>query len=351
MEAVASGNVGTAGAPEATVRIPRYHAAGPGIPGFRMTATPPTAHGGRRRFLATMCSIAPLGVAGRAMAGAPPATGEPSGTLLQRSVGGAAVPAVGLGTWRGFDVSRREPGWAEAQSTLQRFHALGGRVVDSSPMYGMAEAALGSMAQQLGINDALFLASKVWTDGAEAGQAQLDASLQLLRREVVDLMQVHNLVDLPTQMALLRRAREEGRIRLVGISHYHAGAHDAVVAAMERHAPDVVQINYSVAEPEAAERVLPAARERGMAVLVNRPFAEGRLLSRLRSVPLPAFAAELEARSWAQLLLKWILAEDGVSVVLTGTRNPAHIEDNLAAARGPLPDPAQRRAIAAAAAA
>lgn len=265
--------------------------------------------------------------------------------LLQRSLAGASVPAVGLGTWQAFDVYRGDAGWDAARATLARFHAVGGRVVDSSPMYGAAEAAVGSLSQAMGINDALYLATKVWTDGAEAGQAQLDASLQLLRRDTLDLVLVHNLVDLATQMALLRRAKEDGRVRHLGISHYHAGAHAAVLQAMEQHAPEVVQINYSVAEPEAAQRILPLARERGVGIMVNRPFAEGGLLARLRGVPLPGFAGELGACSWAQLLLKWILAEPSVSVVLTGTRDPAHIEENLLAARGGLPDAAQRKAI------
>ena len=299
----------------------------------------------RRRLLAVACATPLLLAAARQADGSEAASGLP---LLQRRVGDAMLPAVGLGTWRGFDLARPDPGWAQARATLSRFHALGGRLVDTSPMYGAAEAALGSLSTELGINAELFLASKVWTNGAEAGEAQLDASLALLRRRRVELMQVHNLLDLETQMALLARARDEERVRCTGISHYHAGAHEALVRAMQRHRPDVVQVNYSVAEPEAATSVLPAAREAGIAVLVNRPFAEGALLSRLRAVPLPPVAGELGARSWAQLLIKWILAEPAVSVVLTGTRNPAHIADNLEAASGALPDPAQRRAIEAA---
>ena len=301
-----------------------------------------TVQAQRRRLLAAACAAPMLAAITTAV---PSSAASAESGLIQRAIGGRSVPAIGLGTWRGFDLGRGDSGWSDARATLARFHALGGRLVDSSPMYGAAEAAVGALSEELGINAGLWLATKVWTHGAEAGEAQLAASLALLRRDALELVQVHNLVDLDTQMEMLTRAREEGRVRLVGISHYHAGAHPAVLEAMQRHRPDVVQINYSVLEPEAADTVLPAARDAGLAVLVNRPFAEGRLLGRLQGQALPGVAAELGARSWAQLLLKWILAEPGVTVVLAGTRNPAHVEDNLGAARGPLPDAAQRRAI------
>ncbi|GIX34886.1 MAG: hypothetical protein KatS3mg126_0665 [Lysobacteraceae bacterium] len=210
-------------------------------------------------------------------------------------------------------------------------------------MYGQSSQALGELAAELDIADRLYYASKVWTRGRAAGRAQLDQERQRLRRARLDLVQVHNLSDWPTQLAMLREAKAEGLVRAIGVSHHLSLAHDEIERVLRREPMDVLQINYSILEPEAEQRLLPLCAERGMAVVVNRAFAEGALFARVRGRPLPGFAAEIGARSWAQYFLKWVLGRAEVSVVLTGTSNPEHIVDNLGAATGPYPDEALRR--------
>ena len=258
---------------------------------------------------------------------------------------GETIPAVGLGTWQAFDVgdaTRRAP----QREVLRRFVELGGRVVDSSPMYGAAESAVGDLAAELGVRDSLWIATKVWTTGRAAGIAQMERSLQLLRGKRLDLLQVHNLVDWQTQLATLRDWKDAGRIRYLGVTHYSAAGHDALERVMRSEPLDFVQLNYSPAEPQAERRLLPLARERGIAVLVNRPLAQGALLTRMRGRPLPPWARELACASWAQLILKWIVAHAAVTCVIPATSRVPHLEDNMRAGDGPLPDAPTRRRIA-----
>jgi len=271
----------------------------------------------------------------------------PATPLLTRPIPstGEALPIVGLGTWQAFDIAPGGADWDQAREALAAFARGGGKVVDSSPMYGRAEAAIGALTAELKLRPSLFLASKVWTQGRAAGQAQIAASHDKLRAPVLDLMQVHNLLDLDTHLATLRAAKAAGTIRYVGITHYDESAYGALEAAMRRHALDFIQINASVAERTSEARILPLAAERGMAVLINRPFAGGDLFSRVRRLPLPPWAGEIGATSWAQVLLKYVLADPAVTCAIPGTRNPRHVLDNLGAATGPLPDAAQRRRI------
>jgi aryl-alcohol dehydrogenase-like predicted oxidoreductase len=275
----------------------------------------------------------------------PVVTGEP---LITREIpaSGEALPVVGLGTWQAFDLGPGDADWGEAREALKAFSEGGGKVVDSSPMYGRAETAIGALAAELSLRPRLFLATKVWTRGREAGIAQMEASRRKLGTEVIDLMQVHNLVDLETHMPTLRAWKDAGRIRYLGVTHYDESGYDALEAAMRRHRLDFIQINASVAERASEARILPLAAERRMAVLINRPFAGGDLFSRLRRRrPLPAWAGEIGAESWAQILLKYVLANPAVTCAIPGTRNPRHVRDNLGAGRGLLPDAAQRRRI------
>ena len=268
--------------------------------------------------------------------------------MLVRAIpsSGETIPAVGLGTWQAFDVD--DPSERGAQrEVLRRFVELGGRVVDSSPMYGAAESAVGDLAVELGVRDALWIATKVWTTGRAAGLAQMERSLRRLRRKRLELLQIHNLVDWQTHLATLREWKDAGRIRYLGITHYSAAGHDALERVMRSEALDVVQLNYSVVEREAERRLLPLAHERGVAVLVNRPLAQGALLGRLEGRRLPPWAAEIECASWAQLCLKWILAHPAVTCVIPATSRLAHLEDNMRAGLGRLPDPAMRQRIAA----
>jgi aryl-alcohol dehydrogenase-like predicted oxidoreductase len=260
---------------------------------------------------------------------------------------GEMLPAVGLGTWQTFDVGTGAAAREPLREVLRRFAALGGRVIDSSPMYGQAETVVGDLTAELGLQGSLFVATKVWTQGREAGVAQMERSLQRLRASRLDLMQIHNLVDWPTHLKTLREWKASGRVRHVGITHYTASAYGDLERIMRTERLDFVQLNYSLAERDAEARLLPLARDRGMAVLVNRPYAEGALFRRVRGRPLPPWAAELECRSWGQFFLKWILAHPAVTCAIPGTAKPEHLTDNMGAGTGPLPDPATRARMAA----
>jgi len=279
-----------------------------------------------------------------AAAAAQPSGARAAPAVLARPIPstGETIPVVGLGTWRTFDVgasaAEREP----LREVLRRFVALGGRVVDSSPMYGTAEAVVGDLAADLGLRDSLFLATKVWTSGREAGVAQMEQSLRRLRVARLDVMQIHNLLDWRTHLRTLRAWKQEGRIRYLGITHYTAGAYDELERVMRSEPLDFLQINYSLGEREAERRVLPLARDRGLAVLVNRPFQEGDLFRKVRGQEVPSWAADFDGESWAQFFLKWILAHPAVTCVIPATSRSAHLVDNMRAGQGRLPDEATR---------
>lgn len=256
---------------------------------------------------------------------------------------------VGLGTWRVFDVGTAPAERAPLKTVLQRFVELGGRVIDSSPMYGTAESVVGDLATELAITDKLFLATKVWTSGREAGGAQIEQSFRRLRTRRLDLLQIHNLLDWKTQLRTLRDFKQTGRIRYLGVTHYTASAYDELERVLRSESVDFVQVNYSVGEREAERRILPLAAERGIAVLVNRPFSEGGLFQRVRGKALPVWAAEIGCDSWAQLLLKWVLGNPAATCVIPGTGRPEHLVDNMKAGVGALPDAKMRDQIAVAA--
>jgi diketogulonate reductase-like aldo/keto reductase len=272
-------------------------------------------------------------------------------TLEARPVpaSGEMLPVVGLGTWQVFDVAAGSAEHAAARETLRVFAAGGGRMVDSSPMYGRSETVLGELMAATSPAVPLFVATKVWTRGRREGVEQMRDSMAKLRVTRLDLMQVHNLVDTEAHLATLAGWKKEGLVRLTGITHYHAGAHRDLESALKRHRVDTVQVNYSLGEPEAGDRLIAACRDAGAAVIVNRPFAEGALFARVRGKAVPEWTtAELGITSWAQFFLKWILGEPGVTVVIPGTRNPVHMADNLAAGRGAMADAAQRQRMRAA---
>jgi diketogulonate reductase-like aldo/keto reductase len=273
-----------------------------------------------------------------------PAPRAGAAALLERAIpaSGEALPAVGLGTWRTFDVGAGAVERAPLRAVLQRFVALGGRVIDSSPMYGAAESVVGDLATELGVGARLFVATKVWTSGREAGIAQMERSLRRLHRPTLDLIQIHNLLDWRTHLRTLREWKQAGRVRYVGVTHYTASGYDELERVLRDERLDFVQLNYSLGEREAEQRLLPLARDRGVAVLVNRPFSEGGLFARVRSRPLPDWAAAAGCESWAQLFLKWILAHPAVTCVIPATSRLEHLEDNMKAGTGPLPDAATR---------
>ena len=255
---------------------------------------------------------------------------------------GAALPVIGCGTWRTFDVGESPSERAPLVEVLRVLFEAGGSVIDSSPMYGRAEAVVGDLLAAARSRDKAFIATKVWTTGRAAGVAQMQRSLQLLRTDHIELMQVHNLLDWRTQLATLRGWKREKRIAYLGVTHYTPGAHDELEAVMRAEPLDFVQLNYAIDDRAAERRLLPLAAERGIAVLVNQPFGGGGLLARLRGKPLPDWTEEIGCRSWAQILLKYVLGHPAVTCVIPGTSRPEHMRENAGAGVGTLPDAALR---------
>lgn len=267
--------------------------------------------------------------------------------MLTRTIpsSGERVPAIGMGTWQTFDPpDLEERTLAPLREVLRIFHDAGGRLVDSSPMYGRSEDVTGRLSTELGINPQLFIATKVWTRGEQEGIRQMRQSMAELGRERLELMQVHNLVDWQTHLRTLRRWKDDGLVRYIGITHYTTSALPDLARVLERESLDFVQLAYSVSVREAEERVLPLAADRGVAVLVNRPFEGGGLFSGVRGRALPAEVSAW-AGTWGQAFLKYILAHPAVTAVIPATSNPAHMRDNVQAGVGRLPSEEERNAL------
>ncbi|MDH4562563.1 aldo/keto reductase [Pseudomonas sp. BN411] len=265
--------------------------------------------------------------------------------VLRRAIPstGEQVPVIGVGTYRGFDISHdASAAWADCRKVLEALFAAGGSVIDSSPMYGQAEEVVGGLLSELKAQDRAFVATKVWTQGRQHGVEQMQHSMRLLRRQRIDLMQVHNLVDWQEHLTTLRQWKEEGRIRYLGVTHYTSSAYDELERVLRAEKLDFLQIDYALNDRDAEERILPLAQERGVAVLINRPFGGGNLLRNLLQQPLPEWAGEYGCTSWSQLLLKFCLSHPAVTCVIPGTGNPRHMLDNLQAGRGKEPDQALR---------
>jgi diketogulonate reductase-like aldo/keto reductase len=277
-------------------------------------------------FLATVAALKPALAQDRVMTRKIPSTGE-------------ELPAIGLGTWQTFDVGTDAAGRAPLRDVLK---LLDRNLVDSSPMYGSSETVAGDLIAEARMRDKLFMATKVWTSGRDAGIKQMETSFKRLRVERMDLMQVHNLVDVDTHTKTLQDWKAKQRVRYFGITHYTSSAYAEVERQMRKSQYDFLQINYSLGERESETRILPLARERNMAVIINRPFAEGALFRKTKNKPLPPWAAELGIASWAQYFLKWIVSNPAVTCAIPGTGNPKHMTDNLGAGRGPIPDAAAR---------
>ena len=259
---------------------------------------------------------------------------------------GERVPVIGLGSFLTFDVL---PGQKRdhVREVLRRYWEGGGRVIDTSPLYGTGEISIGDFATAMGINERIFIANKVWATGEylwdeSHARHSLQRSLDRLWRERIDLMQCHSLVNVETVLPMLAAWKKEGRIRYLGISHFESPYHDVVASWIDRGNPDFVQINYSIANRSAEAKILPAALEKGVGIFVNMPFEKARLFKVVEGQPLPDFAKELGIDNWAQYFLKWVAAHPAVTCVLPATSNPDHVAQNIAALRGPLPDRSMR---------
>jgi diketogulonate reductase-like aldo/keto reductase len=292
----------------------------------------------RRRWLQLVSALGVGAVSGVTAAATP----------LRRTIpsSGEALPVIGLGTWQTFDVGSSVPERAALKDVLREFVALGGKVVDSSPMYGESERVVGDLTAELGLRDKLFLATKVWTSGRDAGIKQMQESLRLLRAERLDLMQVHNLLDWRTHLATLRKLKEQGKVRYIGVTHYTEGAYDDLERVLKSEVLDFVQSNYSIAERDAEKRLLPLAAERRIGVIVNRPFAKAALFSKVRGKDLPPWAAEIGCATWAQFFLKFVVSHPAVTCAIPATSKVKHLRDNMQAGVGSLPDQAMRERMA-----
>jgi diketogulonate reductase-like aldo/keto reductase len=278
-------------------------------------------------------------LAGRAGAQSGAQTGA---RMHQRKIPSSSemLPVVGVGTWRTFDVGGKPEDRAPLAEVLQLLFEAGGSVIDTSPMYGSAEAVVGDLLAAAGTRGKAFIATKVWTTGRDSGIAQMRNSLRLLKTDRIDLMQIHNLVDWRAHLPTLKAWKAEGRLRYLGITHYTQSAHDELESVMRAEKWDFVQLNYALDDRAVERRLLPLAQERGIAVIVNQPFGGGGLLRKLMARKLPDWAGEIGAASWAQLLLKFVLANPAITCVIPGTGKPEHMKDNLQAGFGTYPDAA-----------
>jgi diketogulonate reductase-like aldo/keto reductase len=297
----------------------------------------------RRRVLQGVAGLAAAAALGpRALAAAP---GKP--LLKPIPAGGELIPAVGMGTWITFNVAPYTDARAQRVEVLRAFFEAGGRLVDSSPMYGLAEAAVGHCREQLGGAPQLFSATKVWTPTRVAGVAQMNLSLKLWGVKQFDLMQVHNLLDWEAHLPTLKEWKAGRRLRYLGITTSHGRRHDDMLALIEtRPEFDFVQFSYSIGDREAEERLLPAAAARGKAVIINRPFRTGELFERVAGKPLPEWAGEIGCTAWSQFFLKFVVSHPAVTCAIPATSSVEHMRENMAALAGPMPDAVQRRRMA-----
>ena len=261
-------------------------------------------------------------------------------------VSGEKIPVVGLGTWRTFDAGNSKERRAALLEVVKTLTQQGASVIDSSPMYGSSEAVVGDLSQQLNARNKLFLATKVWTSGKEDGIDQMNQSFRKMKTDKMDLMRVHNLVDVQIHLKTLRSWKEEGKIKYFGITHYIPGVYPEMIRLIKNEKPDFVQFCYNIATRDAEKELLPLVKEKGVAVLINRPFEEGNLFNMVKGKPLPPWAKEYNINSWAQFFIKFIISHTAVTCTIPGTSNALHLAENIEAAIGKLPDEKTRNKMA-----
>lgn len=290
-------------------------------------------------------AIAALPFAGAACATRPGAVPSSSAALATRPIPGADrhVPVIGIGTARRYADPAGEAQLAPLRASVARFVELGGEVIDTAPSYGRAEEVVGQLVEELGVRDRLFLATKVGADSPDEGRAQIAQSFRNLRTDRIDLIAVHNLRDITNQLAILRELKAGGRIAAIGATTSFERQYADFEAMMRRERLDVIQIDYALDNRDAGDRILPLAQEQGLAVMINLPFGRGRLFEATQGRPLPDWAAEIGAATWAQVFLKYIVSHPVRPIAIPGMAQARYVEDNLGAARGPMPDAAMRR--------
>jgi len=255
---------------------------------------------------------------------------------------GEMIPVIGMGTSRTFDAVNEPERLKALALVLEAFFQHGGTVIDSSPIYGSSEQVIGMLLQRVKRPDSLFAATKVWTDGRVSGERQMERSLQLWGVERFDLMQIHNLRDWQVHLETLKEMKAQGRIRYLGITTSHGRSHTELESVLDRQPFDFVQLTYNIENREAERVLLPLALERGIGVIVNRPFARGALFNKTRDKPLPVWASQIGCRSWGQFLLKYAVSHPAVSCAIPATSKTRHMLDNMGAGYGVLPDSKMR---------
>jgi aryl-alcohol dehydrogenase-like predicted oxidoreductase len=291
----------------------------------------------RRSILAGSAGLAAAAFAGPAAAQQP--------ALLRKPIpsSGEMIPIIGLGSARRYEEAVSEEDRAPLRETFRRFHQLGGKVVDTAPSYGNAEAIMGGLIQDLNIRNDLFICTKVGVNTPEEGRAQIADAFRHLRTDRIDLFAVHNLRDITNQLAILRELKQAGRIRYVGATTSFDRQYEAFEAMMRRETLDSIQIDYALDNRNAAERIIPLAAERGMAVFINLPFGRGSVFRATQGKPLPDWAAEIDCTSWPQIMLKYLVSHPAVTCAVPGMAQARYVDDNLKAAQGRMPDAALRR--------
>jgi len=293
---------------------------------------------GRRQFIQTLTLL------GAAAAGLP-LTALGSKSMLMKAIpaSGEKIPVIGMGSSRTFEVGDDQEQRARLTQVLQAFFDQGGTVIDTSPMYGSSEQVLGELLANVQKKQSLFMATKVWTEGRQEGITQMQESMDLLHTPVIDLMQIHNLLDWKVHWETLAEWKQQGRVRYIGITTHRGYDHDELAHVMQNYPIDFIQFSYSIANRKAEQQILPLAAERGIATMVNRPFQRGDLFRHVKGKELPAWAADLDCNSWGQFFLKFVISHPAVTCTIPATSKVHHMVDNMAAGYGRIPDNNQRK--------